>query len=162
MAFELIPLNPEQHTLTFVPKLSNELPFFNLTARKKDIPKVIKYHGRDAAGRPINWEVYQDTSKEMALLRSKPMRSGICSLSRLSTASDYQMAAFQKSSREGALEVACARLAGLSVVTKAASLSKRLLKFPLRAVWQIFGCRPANTTKKEKRDSYKSKAGSRA
>jgi hypothetical protein len=65
MAFELIPLNPEQHTLTFVPKLTTELPFFNLTARRKDIPKVIKYRGRDAAGRPINWEVYQDTSKEI-------------------------------------------------------------------------------------------------
>lgn len=65
MAFELIPLNPEQHTLTFVPKLTTELPFFNLTARRKDIPKVIKYHGRDAAGRPIKWEVYQDTSKEI-------------------------------------------------------------------------------------------------
>lgn len=65
MAFELIPLNPEQHTITFVPKLTTELPFFNLTARRKDIPKVIKYHGRDAVGRPINWEVYQDTSKEI-------------------------------------------------------------------------------------------------
>jgi hypothetical protein len=65
MAFELLPLKPEQHTLTFVPKLSVELPFFNLTARRKDIPKVIKYRGRDAAGRPINWEVYQDASKEI-------------------------------------------------------------------------------------------------
>src|SRR5712692_325803 len=67
MAFELIPLNPDQHTITFVPKLTTELPFFNLTSRRRrrDIPKVIKYHGRDAAGRPINWEVYQDTSKEI-------------------------------------------------------------------------------------------------
>jgi hypothetical protein len=51
--------------LTFVPKLTIELPFFNLTARRKDIPKVIKYQGRDAGGRLINWEVYQDTSKEI-------------------------------------------------------------------------------------------------
>jgi hypothetical protein len=65
MAFELLPLKSEQHTLTFVPKLSLELPFFNLTARRKDIPKVIKYRGRDAAGRRINWEVYQDASKEI-------------------------------------------------------------------------------------------------
>lgn len=65
MSFELLPLKPEQHTLTFVPKLAIELPFFNLTARRKDIPKVIKYQGRDAYGRPINWEVYQDTSKEI-------------------------------------------------------------------------------------------------
>jgi hypothetical protein len=65
MAFELLPLKPEQHTLTFVPKLAIELPFFNLTNRRKDIPKVIKYRGRDSAGRPINWEVYQDASKEI-------------------------------------------------------------------------------------------------
>jgi len=65
MAFELIPLKPEQHTLTFVPRLSIELPFFNLTLRKKDIPSVIKYVGRDDAGHPIRWEVYQDTSDEI-------------------------------------------------------------------------------------------------
>lgn len=65
MAFELIPLKPEQHALAFVPKLSTDLPFFNLTSRRRDIPKVIKYRGRDLAGRPIRWEVYQDTSKEI-------------------------------------------------------------------------------------------------
>ena len=65
MAFELLPLKPEQHTISFVPRLSLELPFFNLSHRKKDTPKVIKYEGRDEAGRPIRWEVYQDTSKEI-------------------------------------------------------------------------------------------------
>lgn len=65
MAFELIPLKPEQHTLTFVPRLSLELPFFNLTSRRKDVPKVIKYQGRDNAGHPIRWEVFQDTSEEI-------------------------------------------------------------------------------------------------
>ena len=65
MAFELVPLKPEQHTISFVPRLSLELPFFNLTIRHKNIPKVIKYEGRDEAGRPIHWEVYQDTSKEI-------------------------------------------------------------------------------------------------
>jgi|ERR1043165_170825 hypothetical protein len=65
MAFELLPLKPEQHTLTFVPRLSLELPFFNLTLRKKDTPHVIKYVGRDNAGHPIRWEVYQDTSDEI-------------------------------------------------------------------------------------------------
>jgi hypothetical protein len=65
MAFELLPLKPEQHTVTFVPRLSLELPFFNLTFRRNDIPKVIKYEGRDEAGRPIRWEVYQDTSEEI-------------------------------------------------------------------------------------------------
>src|SRR5258706_5003264 len=65
MSFELIPLKPEQHTVTFVPRLTLELPFFNLTVRQKNIPKVIKYEGRDEAGRPIRWEVYQDTSEEI-------------------------------------------------------------------------------------------------
>jgi hypothetical protein len=65
MSFELIPLKPEQHTVTFVPRLTLELPFFNLTVRHKNIPKVIKYEGRDEAGRPIRWEVYQDTSEEI-------------------------------------------------------------------------------------------------
>lgn len=65
MSFELIPLRPEQHTVAFVPRLSLELPFFNLTARRKDIPNVIKYQGRDEAGRPIRWEVYQDTSDDI-------------------------------------------------------------------------------------------------
>jgi hypothetical protein len=65
MSFELLPLKPEQHTLTFVPKLAIELPFFNLTNRRKDIPRVIKYRGKDAAGRPLNWEVYQDSSEEI-------------------------------------------------------------------------------------------------
>lgn len=65
MAFELLPLKPDQHTVTFVPRLSLELPFFNLTFRKKDTPRVIKYTGRDGAGRPMRWEVYQDTSSEI-------------------------------------------------------------------------------------------------
>jgi hypothetical protein len=65
MGFELLPLKPEQHTITFIPRLSIELPFFNLTVRRKGIPKVIKYSGRDDAGRPIRWEVYQDTSEEI-------------------------------------------------------------------------------------------------
>src|SRR5438552_3166592 len=65
MSFELLPLKPEQHTLAFVPRLSLELPFFNLTSRRKDIPNVIRYEGRDEAGRPIRWEVYQDGSSEI-------------------------------------------------------------------------------------------------
>ena len=65
MSFELIPLKPEQHTISFVPRLALELPFFNLTFRRKDRPRVIKYEGRDENGRPIHWEVYQDTSEEI-------------------------------------------------------------------------------------------------
>jgi len=65
MSFELLDLKPEQHSITFVPRLSLELPFFNLTARHKGISKVIKYEGRDEAGRPVRWEVYQDSSAEI-------------------------------------------------------------------------------------------------
>ena len=65
MSFELVPLKPEQHTVTFVHRLSLELPFFNLTPKRHAIPKVIKYEGRDEGGRPIRWEVYQDTSEEI-------------------------------------------------------------------------------------------------
>lgn len=62
---DLITLKSGQHELTYVPRLVAELPFFNLTLRRKDIPKVIKYQGQDTAGRPIRWEVYQDTSTEI-------------------------------------------------------------------------------------------------
>ena len=65
MAFELLSLKPEQHTITFVPRLSLELPFFNLTLRRKDTPHVMKYAGSDEAGHPMRWEVYQDTSDEI-------------------------------------------------------------------------------------------------
>jgi hypothetical protein len=63
MAVELIPLKPEQHKITFVPKMTTDLPFFNLTYRKKDIPKEIEYEGVDAAGHPIYWRVEYNTSK---------------------------------------------------------------------------------------------------
>ncbi|HEX8279712.1 MAG TPA: hypothetical protein VF540_13500 [Segetibacter sp.] len=65
MAAELIPLKPEQHKITFVPKTTTDLPFFNLTYRKKDIPKAIKYEGVDEAGHPIKWEVYHNTNSEI-------------------------------------------------------------------------------------------------
>ncbi len=63
MAAELIPLKPEQHTVTFVPKTTTDLPFFNLTYRKKDIPKEIEYEGVDEAGHPIYWRVEYNTNK---------------------------------------------------------------------------------------------------
>lgn len=63
MAAELIPLKPEQHKITFVPKTTTDLPFFNLTYRKKDIPKEIEYEGVDDAGHPIYWRVEYNTSK---------------------------------------------------------------------------------------------------
>jgi hypothetical protein len=63
MAAELIPLKPDQHSVTFVPKTTTDLPFFNLTYRKKDIPTEIEYEGIDEAGHPIYWRVEYNTSK---------------------------------------------------------------------------------------------------
>lgn len=63
MAAELIPLKPEQHTITFVPKTTTDLPFFNLTYHKKDIPKEIEYKGFDDAGHPVYWRVEYNTNK---------------------------------------------------------------------------------------------------
>ncbi len=63
MATELIPLKPDQHKITFVPKTTTDLPFFNLTCRKKDVPKEIEYEGVDEAGHPIYWRVEYNTNK---------------------------------------------------------------------------------------------------
>jgi len=63
MSTELIPLKPDQHSITFVPKTTTDLPFFNLTYRKKDIPKEIEYEGMDEAGHPIHWRVEYSTNK---------------------------------------------------------------------------------------------------
>lgn len=65
MAVELIPLNPTQHVITYVPKLSAELPFFNLTNYKRNLTSPIKFDGLDDAGHPIHWEVFPNASKEV-------------------------------------------------------------------------------------------------
>lgn len=65
MAVELIPLKPEQHKVTFVPKTTTDLPFFNLTYRRKDVPKAVKYEGVDPAGHPISWQVFHNTHNEV-------------------------------------------------------------------------------------------------
>ncbi len=65
MPLERKPLKPQQAQLTTLPKLSAELPFFNLTYRRKDIPKIIEFSGRDAQGRPLRWEVHQDATKKI-------------------------------------------------------------------------------------------------
>lgn len=65
MAVELIPLQPDQHKVTFVPKTTTDLPFFNLTYRRKDIPKAVKYEGIDPAGHPISWQVFHNTNEEV-------------------------------------------------------------------------------------------------
>jgi hypothetical protein len=71
---ELIPLNSDQHVVTFVPRLITELPFFNLTSYQKNLPSVIKFAGLDDAGHPINWEVYQNTNKEIGAPRADAHR----------------------------------------------------------------------------------------
>lgn len=65
MSVELIPTKPGQHVVTFVPKVTTDLPFFNLTYRKKNVPKKIKFEGEDGAGNPIRWEVHHNTSDEI-------------------------------------------------------------------------------------------------
>ena len=65
MASELIPLNSDQHKVTFVPKTTTDLPFFNLTYRRKEIPKAVKYEGLDRAGHPISWQVFHNTNSEI-------------------------------------------------------------------------------------------------
>lgn len=65
MAVELLPLKPDQHKVTFVPKTTTDLPFFNLTYRRKDIPKAVKYEGIDPAGHPISWQVFHNTNEEV-------------------------------------------------------------------------------------------------
>jgi hypothetical protein len=65
MAVELIPLNSDQHVITFIPKLTAELPFFNLTSYKRDLTNPIKFEGIDEAGHPINWQVFPNSNKEI-------------------------------------------------------------------------------------------------
>jgi hypothetical protein len=65
MAVELIPINSGQHVVTFVPKVTTDLPFFNLTYYKKNIPTKVKFEGEDDAGHPIRWEVHHNTSDEI-------------------------------------------------------------------------------------------------
>lgn len=65
MSAELIQLKSNQHTVTFVPKISTDLPFFNLTYNKQNTPTEIKFEGKDEAGNPILWEVFHNTSKQI-------------------------------------------------------------------------------------------------
>lgn len=65
MSAELLPLKPNQHTVTFVPKATTDLPFFNLTYNKKNTPTEIKFEGKDSAGNPMRWQVFHNTSKKI-------------------------------------------------------------------------------------------------
>ncbi|MGD9562518.1 MAG: hypothetical protein AB7F88_09905 [Pyrinomonadaceae bacterium] len=48
-----------------MPRTTTDLPFFNLTYRRKDIPKAVKYEGIDLAGHPISWQVFHNTNEEV-------------------------------------------------------------------------------------------------
>jgi hypothetical protein len=65
MATELIPLKQGQHVVTYVPKVTTDLPFFNLTQRKKGISNKIKFEGKDGFGNPVNWEVRHNTDDDI-------------------------------------------------------------------------------------------------
>lgn len=67
MGVELIPKKEGQHVVTFVPKVTTDLPFFNLTYRKKDIPTKIKFNANDITGKPIHWEVHYNTSDDIGV-----------------------------------------------------------------------------------------------
>jgi hypothetical protein len=45
-----------------------------LTSYQKNLPSVIKFAGLDDAGHPINWEVYQNTNKEIGAPRADAHR----------------------------------------------------------------------------------------
>lgn len=65
MSTELTPLKPDQPTVTFIPKVTTDLPFFNLIYNRKNIPTKIHFEGSDPAGNPMRWEVYHDQSSEI-------------------------------------------------------------------------------------------------
>jgi hypothetical protein len=62
---EIMPLTPEQHAVTPVPKFTTELPFFYLTKQKKLLQQDIHYEGLDAYGNPIRWEVTPNRSPKI-------------------------------------------------------------------------------------------------
>jgi hypothetical protein len=65
--FELIPLTPEQHPVTGLPKRTTELPFFYLTKKKELLQKNITYEGVDESGRPIRWTVRPNRDPEIGV-----------------------------------------------------------------------------------------------
>src|SRR5579885_248857 len=56
-AFKLLPLKPEQHPVTRVPKRTTELPFFYFTKKKDLLKQPIRYEGIDEFGHPMRWFV---------------------------------------------------------------------------------------------------------
>jgi hypothetical protein len=61
MTQDLIPLKPNQHPVTNLPKFTTEFPFFYLTKQKDLLTQPIDFRGTDSAGNPIRWKVIPST-----------------------------------------------------------------------------------------------------
>jgi hypothetical protein len=61
MIKELIPLQPEQHPVTRLPKVTTDLPFFYLTKQKDQLSKPIIFEAYDERGKPLKWKVTPNT-----------------------------------------------------------------------------------------------------
>ena len=57
MTQDLIPLQPDQHPVTRLPKVTTELPFFYLTKQKSQLTKPIIFETTDKQGSPVKWKV---------------------------------------------------------------------------------------------------------
>lgn len=62
MTAELIPLKPDQHPVTRLPKFTTELPFFYLTKQKEALQKPIDFQTTDDGGKPVRWKVTPNTT----------------------------------------------------------------------------------------------------
>jgi hypothetical protein len=61
MTQSLVPLKPNQHPVTNLPKFTTEFPFFYLTKQKELLTQPIDFRDQDSAGNPIRWKVTPST-----------------------------------------------------------------------------------------------------
>lgn len=62
MTQDLVPLQPDQHPVTRLPKVTTELPFFYLTKQKSQLVKPITFETVDEQGKQIKWKVTPNTT----------------------------------------------------------------------------------------------------
>lgn len=75
---ELIPLKSSQPTVTFIPIVASELPFFSLTNNKNDLDDEIDFRIYDDAGdQKGRWQVFPNTSKNSKTKKIKIGRPGV-------------------------------------------------------------------------------------
>src|SRR5437016_3029887 len=65
--FTLLPLTPDQHPVSGLPKRTTELPFFYLTKKKELLDRNISYEGVDEAGNPVRWAVRPNRAPEIGV-----------------------------------------------------------------------------------------------